>query len=517
MDLTQLLLLITIIAVVFVIFVGVGGLFYWLRRRRNRAAEESTTTSEAMDRQPDPLSVQDEEDKPQDAAEGAGAEPKPKPKPEPKSQPKPVAPSRTPPPMPVSALDYPEEEPETIKILIVDDNPGTRENVGRLLYFEKDMDVIGQAVNGRQGIDMAEELRPHIVLMDINMPDMDGISATKEMSLKTPYSQVVIMSVQAERHYMKQAMAAGARDFQPKPFTADELIGCIRRVYEIGLPLYRQIETAEQVGPQPLDQPGEEVAQAQSRTPVIAVYSGKGGIGTSTLAVNLAVALQQTVGDVALMDADFQFGDVSVHLNIRPDRVISDAVHEDELDVELIQEVMLAHNSGLKLLLAPPQPELADNITAGMVAQTIKSLRGQYKIIVIDTSTHLSDRTLTVLDNADYILLVTTPELPAIKSAKLFLELAPQLEFDLKHIEVIMNRANLPGGIPPDKIEKALKLDYSYHIPFDHRIHTAINTGVAVSQQDASAPSARAIRDLAATIWHKVTEPETAETIQEAA
>ena len=66
---------------------------------------------------------------------------------------------------------------------------------------------------------MAVELKPHIVLMDINMPDMDGITATQKMGLQIPFSQVIIMSVQSDQHYMKQAMAAGARDFQPKPFS----------------------------------------------------------------------------------------------------------------------------------------------------------------------------------------------------------------------------------------------------------------------------------------------------------
>ena len=92
---------------------------------------------------------------------------------------------------------------------------------------------------------MAIELKPHIVLMDINMPDMDGITATQKMSLQSPFSQVVIMSVQNDQHYMKRAMAAGARDFQAKPFTSEELVGCVRRVYNLGLRTYQQFEAAE--------------------------------------------------------------------------------------------------------------------------------------------------------------------------------------------------------------------------------------------------------------------------------
>jgi pilus assembly protein CpaE len=387
--------------------------------------------------------------------------------------------------------------------LIVDDNLDTRENVGRLLYFEKDMEVIGQAVNGRQGIDMSIKLKPHIVLMDINMPDVDGITATQEMAVVAPFSQVIIMSVQAEQHYMRQAMAAGARDFQPKPFTADELVSCIRRVYKLGQSVYRQVEAAEQSQTQLTAQPQTEEKQSGG-APVIAVYSPKGGIGTSTIAANLAVALQQEQGDTVLMDADLQFGDILVHLNTKATRTVSDLIQNGELDAELVPEITLAHNSGLKLLLAPPQPELADSITPQMVSDIIKSLKKHFKIVVVDTSSLLNDKTLAVLDKADYILVVTAPELPAIKNAKLFLELAEQLEFSSKQLGVIINRATLPGGVSPDKIEKALKLQQAYRIPYDLKIHLTINRGMAITQQEPSAPSAQAVTYVAQDLWQKL-------------
>lgn len=395
---------------------------------------------------------------------------------------------------------------EKIRILIVDDNTDTRENVGRLLYFEKDMEVIGQAINGRQGIDMSIKLKPHIVLMDINMPDIDGITATREMAVVAPFSQVIIMSVQAEQHYMRQAMAAGARDFQPKPFTADELVNCIRRVYQIGLPAYRQLEAAAQSQSQMAAQPQSEVTQSEG-APVIAVYSPKGGIGTSTIAANLAVALQQEHGDVVLMDADLQFGDILVHLNTKATRTISDLIQNGELDAELVPEIALAHNSGLKLLLAPPQPELADSITPPMVVEIIKSLKKHFKIVVVDTSSQLNDKTLVVLDNADYILVVNTPELPAIKSTKLFMELADQLEIASNRLGVVINRSTLPGGISPDKIEKALKLSQTYRIPYDPKMHLAISKGAAINQQEPTAPSAQAITFMAQDLWQKLGKP----------
>lgn len=434
-----------------------------------------------------------------------------------KGQPQPKAKQTTATPRPAAVVEQSDSAvDEKIRVLLVDDNLGTRENVTRLLYFENDIDVIGQAVNGRQGVEMAAELKPHIVLMDINMPDMDGITATKEMSVQAPYSQVIIMSVQSDQHYMKRAMAAGARDFQPKPFTSEELSSCIRRVYKIGIPSYQQFEAMEI----PKAPKGKESAAAEGAdqkytdTPVIAVYSAKGGVGTSAIAANLAIALHQERGDVVLVDSDLQFGDISVHLNTRPERTISDLIHDGKLEIDLVQEVLMAHNSGLKMLLAPPQPQLADMIAPTMMNDVITSLKSDFKFVVVDTHNHLGDLTLSVLEMADYILLVTTPELPAIKSAKLFLELAEQLQYPTEQIKIVVNRANTPGGINLTKLEKVLNVEDSYRIPYDSKLHFALNNrGLSICQQDPGAPSARALvemtRDLLASVPVAESELET--------
>ena len=121
---------------------------------------------------------------------------------------------------------------DKIRVLIVDDIPETRENVRKLLQFEPDMEVIGQAGNGEQAIEMAKEFRPDIILMDINMPGVDGISASKAISQAVPSAQTIIMSVQSESDYIRKAMLAGARDFLMKPFSGDEISVAIRRVHE---------------------------------------------------------------------------------------------------------------------------------------------------------------------------------------------------------------------------------------------------------------------------------------------
>src|SRR5512142_344219 len=111
--------------------------------------------------------------------------------------------------------------PDKIRIIIVDDIPETRENVRKLLAFESDIEVVGVAGTGREGIQLAKELLPNVVLMDINMPDIDGITAVEGIMRESLNSQVIMMSVQSEADYLRRSMLAGARDFLTKPFTSD--------------------------------------------------------------------------------------------------------------------------------------------------------------------------------------------------------------------------------------------------------------------------------------------------------
>ncbi len=100
----------------------------------------------------------------------------------------------------------------TIKVLIVDDIPETRENLKKLLAFESDIEVVGTASTGREGLELAKDLLPDIILMDINMPDMDGIAATELISKSVPSTSVVMMSVQSEADYLRRG---NARYLQP--------------------------------------------------------------------------------------------------------------------------------------------------------------------------------------------------------------------------------------------------------------------------------------------------------------
>jgi pilus assembly protein CpaE len=368
-------------------------------------------------------------------------------------------------------------EKTNIRILIVDDIPETRENLRKLLFFESDIDVVGAAVNGEEGIQIALELQPDIVLMDINMPGIDGITASERITQQVPFCQVIMMSVQGESDYLRRSMLAGAREFLIKPFSSDELVSSIRRVYQLGA-------TRRQAMPVPTPaQSSATTAESMTRTAgkIISVFSAKGGVGCSTIAVNLAIALQQTAAiKVAIVDASLQFGDVGVLLNLYASRTIADlASLVDELDNELINDIFIPHSSGVKALLAPPRPEVADTVTPGLMTSVLERLTSMFDIVLVDTGSVLDDIVLNVLDISDKIIVVTTPEIPAIKNAKQFFEVTEALEYDRSRIMFVLNKMDKRINIRAEDIEANIRYKIEGQLPIDDRtVTTSVNQGI---------------------------------------
>ncbi|GAB4526524.1 MAG: response regulator [Anaerolineae bacterium] len=380
-----------------------------------------------------------------------------------------------------------------IRVLIVDDIPETRENLRKLLFFESDIEVVGAANSGEEGISMAGELKPDIVLMDINMPGIDGITASEAITQQVPFTQIIMMSVQGEADYLRRSMLAGAREFLIKPFSSDELISSIRRVYQLGASRREAIPVEAPPSRKAEERPPEELGK------IVAVFSPKGGVGCSTVAINLAIALHRAEAKpVALVDASLQFGDVAVLLNLQANRSLADlAPHIDELDNDLLTHVAVEHSSGIRALLAPPRPEMADLIAPGVLSTILDELRKLYAYIIVDTPNSLGDSTLTVLDAADRVVLITTPDIPSIKNAKLFFEVTEALEYPLDKTVLILNKADRHANIRAEDIQSSIKHPVAAQIPLDERTATlAANQGVPFMVSAHNTPLAQAIMSL---------------------
>lgn len=354
-----------------------------------------------------------------------------------------------------------------IKILIVDDITETRENIKRLLYFEKDMMIVGEAADGQEAVNQTEKLSPDILLMDINMPVMDGITATETISLKYPKAAIIIMSVQGEQEYLKKAMVAGAREYMVKPFSTDELVNTIRKVYDFEQK--RRVQMAEP----------SMVRDMQRDPQLIAVFSTKGGVGKTTIATNLAVGLaKETRKKVVIVDMDLQFGDVAVMLNVIPKRTITELIQDiNQMEPELLESYLVTHPTGVKVLPCPTRPEYAELITGSHVEKILSILKQKYDYIVIDTPPFFHETTLTALDLCHQILLIVATDLPTIKNVKLGLEVLDSLHLKGK-VKLVLNRSSSDIGIRCEDMEESLGLKVAAHVPSDGRtVITSVNKG----------------------------------------
>ncbi len=394
---------------------------------------------------------------------------------------------------------------EKIRVLIVDDVAETRENVRKLLQFESDVEVVGAARSGKEGIQFAHEMDPDVVLMDINMPDVDGITATENIRQKMPHIQVVILSVQGDQNYMRRAMLAGARDFLTKPPMGDELISAIRRAGEMARverAKIASVRSAANVASTGMPSMAS-VGFGLTRGKVVSVYSPKGGTGCTTIAVNLALALHNDDTRVVIVDSNLQYGDVAVFFNEQGKNTIADlAPLADELDPDIVDGVLLKHAAtGISILASPSRPEMADKISADQFLKIIEFLRQMYAYVVIDTAPYLSDVTVAAIDVSDVIILVTTQDIPAIKNARLFLDLLQNLRIDRNRIAFVMNRFDKRIAITAERVGENLKQEVAAVLPLDERVVIpAVNRGVPFMVDNKSQPVARGIFGLAESV-----------------
>jgi pilus assembly protein CpaE len=385
---------------------------------------------------------------------------------------------------------------EKIRVLIVDDVAATRENIGKLMEFQPEIEAVGQAQSGEEALIQAKALHPDIVLMDINMPGMDGIAATERLSVEVPDASIIIMSVQGEQEYLRRAMMAGAKNYLTKPFTGDELINAVKDAYARD----RKVRDAQR-------------ANSGARVPgkVISVFSGKGGVGKTTIAVNLAVSLAlRPKTKVAIVDADIQFGDVALVLNVLPRSTIADVVAEKgPLEEKILAAYMTSYSDQLHVLAAPLRPEQAERVTGPLVGSVLKQLRAIYDYIIVDTASSFSEVTIASLDVSDTVLVVAGLDLPTVKNTKLAIEIMQSLGYAEDKILLALNRATPEGGIDSREVESSLKKPFVAVIPTDWKTAvSSINKGLPFVASNPEALVAQKIQALASILAPQKSGPE---------
>jgi pilus assembly protein CpaE len=368
---------------------------------------------------------------------------------------------------------------ETIKVVIVDDIAETRDHLAKLLAFETDVEVVASVGSGEELLAMVGDRQVDVVLLDINMPGMDGMAVAEKLAVRAPTAAIIMMSVQGDPDYLRRAMLAGAREFLVKPFSSDELGAAIRQVYQRERLKLDRVATALPAAP-----PTEGHIEPTIRTPgkIVTFFAPKGGVGRTTLAVNFAVAACTELGKrVALVDGGLQFGDVGVLLNLNPkNQSIADVAREMMGgDLETLEATLVDHSSGVRVLMAPPSPEMAELVTSEHLTRILAALRATHDLVVIDSAPVLQDVTLSFLDQSDVILTVLTLEITNIKNIRQFLSLVDQLGYPDGKVQLVLNRADSGYGIRFQDVESSIGRRIKHTVVSDGRtVVYALNRGV---------------------------------------
>jgi len=353
-----------------------------------------------------------------------------------------------------------------IKIIIADDIEETRNVIKKILNLENEFfEIVGEASNGEEVLKLIPKVNPDIILMDINMPVLNGLEATEKISNLFPAVTVIIMSVQAESEYLKKAMFHGAKEYIIKPFNYEVLVNTIITTYEKYKDKVVKVASFEE---------GQRTAK------IITFFSSKGGVGKSVLALNSAASLSREYHKKTLLiDLDLQFGDISMLVNQYAQKTILDIIEDDQLDsYENIKPYLYEFNENLNILFAPTKPEAAEYIGKDSIEKMMKILRKQYDVIIIDTGINFNDSTLYILDLSEIVLFVTAMEMTALKNTKLGLGVMKSLGYDKNKVKLIINNFTTKYGISKTDVEGVFRDGIYAMIPEDQNtVSISVNKG----------------------------------------
>ncbi len=371
------------------------------------------------------------------------------------------------------------------KILVVDDDP----NVQRLLSYtlkQEGYEVV-VAADGAEGFKLWGQEDPALILLDVMLPKLDGYQVAGKIRAEEgseSHVPIIMLTAEAEVEQKIRGLRAGADDYLVKPFHPAELLARIKSL------LARFAPRDLLVGRPPLGR-------------VLAFYGAKGGVGTTTIAINVAIALQRELGRrVCLVDANLQFGDHRVFMDLGLDRKsIVDAVSAPSIDADLLRGILVEHESKIDLLLAPPSPETAELVTKEHLATIVDVLRGMYDYVVVDVDKRLDDLNLGVFDAAEHLYVVLTADLSCLKNVRLVLETLGHIGYEGDRIKLILNRANAFTGINAKTAEGALKRPIDLQILNEYRgAISALNSGAPVMLTKSDSPLGRSFHDVARAI-----------------
>ena len=389
-----------------------------------------------------------------------------------------------------------------IRVLVVENNVQAVKTFRKLLSLIENVEVIDFLNTAQEALDIANEVKPDVMLVEEHLPDIDGISFTEIVRRDYPTTQVLIVS--QDKHYdtVLRALRNGAADFLAHDVSIGEFREAILRGGELSA-----IEKTKYHPYLIPDLNRSEEGSGGPKAKTISVYSPRGGCGVTTIANNLALAFRDNESQIALVDSNLQFGDVDILFNELGQLSLLDLTPiAFELDQKVVKEVMILHRtSGLFLLASPKHPAISEPISGEQVSRVMDYMRSFYSYVVINTSSYLNEASLAALDASDIVVLVVTQEIAGIKSMRAFIEMWESFGLKRDRLLLVVNKFKKNNALSPRKIADTLTLTVELTIPEDYEAALrAANLGNPLIMSNPNADVSQAIVELSERIKKKI-------------
>jgi pilus assembly protein CpaE len=340
------------------------------------------------------------------------------------------------------------------------------------------------------------QLRDHLIVafeedtivLGTGVSDSEAFAIADYMRVTRPSLGVILVRAEITAPLMQEAMRAGIRDVVPRRDHLG-LESAVKHSAHLAATLREQ--SAGTSGALPVV-PGED---GRRRGEVVLAFSAKGGCGKTMLVTNLATALaDRGRRRVVILDLDLAFGDVAITMHLMPTHTIAEAVPlNGQIDSTAVAGMLTTHANGVSAIVAPTEPSAGDSVPATLISHLIDVLRAEFDYVVIDTPPNFEDQVLAALDAADLIMLVTTPDVPALKNVKIAVETLIELGYSRDKFRLVLNRSDANVGISHAEVQKAAQLPLAAMIPSSRDVPTAINRGEPIVQTNPKHPVSKAI------------------------
>ncbi len=367
---------------------------------------------------------------------------------------------------------------QSLTFVIITNNSETQKELRGLILSDDRLNLVTCIENADDVCAELSRLRPAAAIVAVDDDAEARFSLIKRLTAELRETVLICASHEASSDLILRSIRAGAREFLRLPASADEFATVIDRTAEFC--------AAHNYEPKKLGR-------------IFAVFSSKGGCGNSFIAANLAAAMKDST---ALVDLNLQAGDLDLFFGIQPRFSILDFVeNRARLDDSLISAYMTVHSHKLSVLPAPRDTAAAEDIRPENIAEVLHVLRQRFNYVIIDPHHTLDSITLTVLDHADEILLVSTLDVSAIRSAQRSIEIFDRLGYPRKKVRVVINRWSKQIDVELQQVERFLGERVIAMVPNDYRAAVnSVNLGTPLIESQPTAGISTEIRRVASLI-----------------